>query len=134
MKRLLTIAFAFLVTCSMSAFAQTTSSAAQSDNQAAKADKKADKAEKKEAKAAAKGKDMRLTGWVKTESGKTTFVNDKDKQSWEISNPDAVKGHDGHHVSIKAKLDEANHSLTVDSLKMMKKGKQSSEEQKEEKK
>jgi hypothetical protein len=106
MKRLLTIAFAFLVTCSMSAFAQTTSSAAQSDNQAAKTDKKVEKAEKKEAKAAAKGKDMRLTGWVKTEGGKTTFVNDKDKQSWDISNPDAVKGHDGHHVSIKAKLDE----------------------------
>ena len=124
MKRLLTIAFAFMVTCSISAFAQT-SDAAQSDNNAAKTDKKVAKAENKEAKAAAKGKDMSLTGWVKTDGGKTTFVNDKDKQSWDISNPDAVKGHDGHHVSIKAKLDESSHSLTVDKLKMMRKAKQS---------
>jgi hypothetical protein len=129
MKRLLTIAFAFLVTCSITAFAQT-SDAAQSDNNAAKSDKKVAKAENKEAKAAAKGKDMSLTGWVKTDGGKTTFVNDKDKQSWDISNPDAVKGHDGHHVTIKAKLNETDHSLTVDSLKMMRKGKQSGEAQK----
>jgi hypothetical protein len=130
MKRLLTIAFAFVVTCSISAFAQTTSDAAQSDNNAAQGDKKVAKAEKSEAKAAAKGKDMSLTGWVKTDGGKTTFVNDKDKQSWDISNPDAVKGHDGHHVTVKAKLNEADHSLTVDSLKMMSKGKQAGDMQK----
>jgi len=129
MKPLLTIAFAFLVTCSISAFAQT-SDAAQSDNNAAKTDKKVAKAENKEAKAAAKGKDISLTGWVKTDGGKTTFVNDKDKQSWDISNPDAVKGHYGHHVTIKAKLNETDHSLTVDSLKMMRKGKQSGDAQK----
>jgi hypothetical protein len=134
MKRLLTIAFAFLVTCSITLFGQTTSGAAQTDNQAAKTDKKVDKAEKKEAKAAAKGKDMSLTGWVKSEGGKTTFVNDKDKQSWDISNPDAVKGHEGHHVSIKAKLNEADHSLTVDKLKMMRKAKQTEETKKEEEK
>jgi len=134
MKRLLTIAFAFLVTCSITLFAQTTSGAAQSDNQAAKTDKSVDKAEKKEANAAAKGKDMSLTGWVKTEGGKPTFVNDKDKQSWDISNPDAVKGHDGHHVSIKAKLNETDHSLTVDKLSMMRKSKQTEETKKEEEK
>ncbi len=133
MKRLLTIAFAFLVMCSISAFAQT-SDAAQTDNNAAKTDKKVAKAEKSEAKAAAKGKDMSLTGWVKNDGGKTTFVNDKDKQSWEISNPDAVKGHDGHHVTVKAKLNETDHSMTVDSLKMMSKSKQTGEEQKSEKK
>jgi hypothetical protein len=133
MKRLLTIAFAFLVMCSITAFAQT-SDAAQTDNNAANTDKKVAKAEKSEAKAAAKGKDMSLTGWVKNEGGKTTFVNDKDKQSWEISNPDAVKGHDGHHVTVKAKLNETDHSLTVDSLKMMSQSKQSAEEQKSDKK
>lgn len=134
MKRLLTIAFAFLVTCSITVFAQTTSGAAQTDDNAAKTDKKVQKAEKKEAKAAEKGKDMSLTGWVKSEGGKTTFVNDKDKQSWDISNPDAVKGHEGHHVSIKAKLNEADHSLNVDSLKMMRKSKQTEETKKEEEK
>jgi hypothetical protein len=73
---------------------------------------------------------MSLTGWVRDQGGKTVFENDKDKQSWEISNPDAVKGHEGHHVKVKAKLDEANHSLTVDKLTMLRKGKQSGEEQK----
>jgi hypothetical protein len=125
MKRLLMLAIAGLF--SLGLMAQSTSTAAQSDNNAAKTDNK-------EAKTAAKGKDMSLTGWVKEEGGKTTFVNDKDKQSWEISNPDAVKGHEGHHVKVKAKLDEANHSLTVDSLKMMKESKQSGEQQKSDKK
>jgi hypothetical protein len=45
-----------------------------------------------------------------------------------------VKGHEGHHVSIKAKLNEADHSLTVDKLKMMRKGKQTEETKKEEEK
>jgi len=80
MKQLLTIAFAFLVMCSISAFAQT-SDAAQTDNNAAKTDKKVAKAEKSEAKAAAKGKDMSLTGWVKNDGGKTTFVKCADKKA-----------------------------------------------------
>ena len=99
------------------------------------ADKKTAKAEKKEAKAAAKDKSMSLTGWVKDEGGKTVFVNDKDKQAWNIENMDAVKGHEGHHVKVKAKLNEADHSVTVEKLTMMRKAKQTAEEkQKEEKK
>lgn len=131
MKRILTFAFAFLFSGSMALMAQSSSdpnasqsSTAQTDN-STKANKKVAKAEKKEAKAAAKGKDMRLTGWVKDDNGKTVFVNDKDKQSWDIANPDAVKGHKGHHVKVRAKLDEANHSITIDKLTMMKKSKQS---------
>lgn len=151
MKRFLTFAFAFLFSSSMALMAQSSdpnasqsssapsasqpstaqtdnsAQASQADQQASTADKKEEKAEKKEAKAAAKGKDMRLTGWVKEDNGKVVFVNDKDKQSWDIANPDAVKGHEGHHVKVKAKLDETNHSVTIDKLTMMKKGKQSGE-------
>jgi hypothetical protein len=123
MKRLLTVLCAVLFSFSMALAAQSTS--AQSDDNSAKQDKKIDKAEKKEAKAAEKGKDMKLTGWVKEESGKTVFVNDKDKKSWDIANPDAVKGHEGHHVKVSAKLDEANHSVTIDKLTMMRASKQS---------
>jgi hypothetical protein len=97
-------------------------------------DKKVDKAEKKEAKAAEKGKSMSLTGWVKDQDGKTVFVNDKDKQAWSIENMDAVKGHEGHHVKVKAKLNEADHSLNVEKLTMMSKAKQSAEEKKNEEK
>jgi len=129
MKRLLTLLFAFLVTASLSLAAQEAATKDQSSSN----DKKVQKAEKKEANAAQKGKDMSLTGWVRDQGGKTVFENDKDKQSWEISNPDAVKGHEGHHVKVKAKLDESNHSLTVDKLSMLRKSKQSGEEKKEQK-
>jgi hypothetical protein len=120
MKRLLTLLFAFVLSAALSLAAQE-----PANNQSSSNDKKVQKAEKKEAKAAQKGKDMSLTGWVRDQGGKTVFENDKDKQSWDISNPDAVKGHEGHHVKVKAKLDEANHSLTVDKLTMMRKAKQS---------
>jgi hypothetical protein len=125
MKRLLTLLFAFVITASLSMLAQEPASKPGSSG-----DKKVDKAEKKEAKAAEKGKSMSLTGWVKEMNGKTVFENDKDKQDWDISNMDAVKGHEGHHVKVKAKLDESSHSLTVEKLTMMRKGKQSGEEQK----
>lgn len=123
MKRLLTLLFAFVLSTALSLAAQEPASKDQSSSN----DKKVQKAEKKEAKAAAKGKDMSLTGWVRDQGGKTVFENDKDKQTWDISNPDAVKGHEGHHVKVKAKLDESNHSLTVDKLSMMRKGKQAGE-------
>jgi hypothetical protein len=91
-----------------------------------------DKAEKKEAKAAAKDKSMTLTGWIKDQDGKTMFMNDKDKQAWNISNMDAVKGHEGHHVKIRAKLNESDHSVDVEKVTMLRKSKQTSEEQKAE--
>jgi hypothetical protein len=129
MKRLLTLLFAFVITASLSMLAQ--EPAANPGG----ADKKTAKAEKKEAKAAEKGKAMSLTGWVKDQDGKTVFVNDKDKQAWNIENMDAVKGHEGHHVKVKAKLNESDHSMNVEKLTMMSKSKQTAEEkQKEEKK
>jgi hypothetical protein len=122
MKKLYAAVFTFVLGFSLLGFAQDTSTGTS-----ASTDKKVAKAEKKEAKAAEKGKDMSLTGWVKEEGGKTVFVNDKDKQTWDISNQDAVKGHEGHHVKVKAKLDESNHSMNVDKLTMLKKSKQSGE-------
>jgi Holliday junction resolvase len=97
-------------------------------------DKKAAKAEKKEAKAAEKGKAMHLTGWVKTEGGKTVFVNDKDKQEWNVQNPDTLKTDEGKHVKITAQLNEGEHSLNVQSVKMMRASKQTAQTQMQEKK
>ena len=91
--------------------------------------KSVEKAEAKENKAAEKGKSMRLTGWVKTEGDKVTFVNDKDKETWDVANGDMLKAHDGHHVKVKAKLDEANHSMTVQNVRMLRKGKQTKQVQ-----
>jgi hypothetical protein len=127
MKRIFTLLFALLVSASLSLAAQEPASKEQTAT-----DKKVQKAEKKEASAAEKGKSMSLTGWVKDQEGKTVFINDKDKQAWDIANMDAVKGHEGHHVKVKAKLDEANHSMTVEKLSMMSKHKQTGQEQKKE--
>src|SRR4051812_40437062 len=131
MKRVLTALFAFLLTASLSLVAQ---EPASKDKDQGASDKKVQKAEKKEAKAAEKGKTMSLTGWVKDQEGKTVFENDKDKQAWSIANPDAVKGHEGHHVKVKAKLNEADHSMNVEKLTMMRAAKQSAETQQQEKK
>jgi hypothetical protein len=115
------------MTASLTLVAQEPASKDQTAN-----DKSVQKAENKEAKAAAKDKTMSLTGWVKDQDGKTVFINDKDKQAWNISNLDAVKGHEGHHVKVKAKLNEADHSMDVEKLTMMAKSKQTGEEQKKE--
>jgi hypothetical protein len=50
----------------------------------------------------------------------TSFVSDKDGKSWTIDNPAAVKGHEGHHVILKAQADPAKGSVHVASLKMAK--------------
>ena len=118
MKKLTLWMFAFILTCSLGALAQ---DPANSPN---------GKAEKQEADASAQGKAMTLTGWVKTKSGKTVFVNDKDKQTWNVANPDVLKEHNGHHVEIKATLDTASKTINVDDVKMLRKGKQSAEVQK----
>jgi pentapeptide MXKDX repeat protein len=48
------------------------------------------------------------------------FVSDKDNKSWMISNPEAVKGHEGHHVTVKAHRDAAKNEIHVTSVKMAK--------------
>ena len=57
-----------------------------------------------------------ITGKI-SDDGKT-FVSDKDGKSWTISNPDSVKGHEGHHVTLKAHLSADRNEVDVVSLKM----------------
>jgi hypothetical protein len=57
-----------------------------------------------------------ITGKI-SDDGKT-FVSDKDGKSWTISNPDAVKGHEGHHVALKAHVSADKGEVDVVSLKM----------------
>jgi len=37
--------------------------------------------------------------------GKYALVNDADGSVWTITNPELVKGHEGHHVTVTAHLD-----------------------------
>jgi hypothetical protein len=47
-----------------------------------------------------------------------SFVSDKDGKSWKIVNPDAVKGHEGHHVVLNAHVYADKGQVHVMSLKM----------------
>lgn len=48
------------------------------------------------------------------------FVSDTDNKNWMISNPEAVKGHEGHHVTLKAHLNADKNEIHVTSVKMAK--------------
>ncbi|HKM85462.1 MAG TPA: hypothetical protein VJW96_04595 [Terriglobales bacterium] len=54
-----------------------------------------------------------------SDDGKT-FVSDKDSKSWTIVNPEAVKGHEGHHVILNAHVYADKNQVHVMSLKMAK--------------
>ena len=45
-------------------------------------------------------------------------LTDKEGKSWSIDNPDAVKGHEGHEVSLRGHIDTAANTIHVTSLKM----------------
>jgi hypothetical protein len=69
-------------------------------------------------KADAAKKAVQVTGKV-SDDGKT-FVSDTDSKSWTIANPEAVKGHEGHHVTLTAHVDTDKSEVNVMSLKMAK--------------
>jgi len=60
-----------------------------------------------------------IKGTVKAEGDKTWFVADKDKKSWEVINPEALKGHEGHHVQVSAHVYADKNQIHVMSLKML---------------
>ncbi len=45
-------------------------------------------------------------------------LTDKDGKSWSIDNPDAVKGHEGHEVTLRGDVDTAANTIHVRSVKM----------------
>ncbi len=99
LKKLMTICFAAALLTFGVASAQDTM---QNDNMKADASKKA----------------VQVTGKI-SDDGKT-FVGDTDSKSWTISNPDAVKGHEGNHVILTAHVYADKNEVHVMSLKMAK--------------
>lgn len=61
-----------------------------------------------------------LKGTIKADGDKATFVSDKGGKSWDIVNPEAVKGHDGHHVELSAHVYADKGQIHVMSVKMLK--------------
>ncbi|MGZ4828992.1 MAG: hypothetical protein ACXV5R_05255 [Candidatus Angelobacter sp.] len=82
-------------------------------------------------------KSTKMSGWVSDEKcgakdidnadcakkcaeggSKLVFVSEKDKSIINVDNQGALKGHEGHHVSVTGKLD--NGTLHVDKVAMLK--------------
>jgi hypothetical protein len=61
-----------------------------------------------------------LKGTIKADGGKYTFVDDKDGKSWDVMNPETLKGHEGHHVQLSAHVYADKNSIHVMSVKMVK--------------
>ena len=99
MKKLMTVCFALALLTFGVASAQ---DSMQNDSMKADASKKA----------------VQVTGKV-SDDGKT-FVTDTDSKSWTITNPEAVKGHEGHHVTLTAHVNTDKNEVRVMSLKMAK--------------
>jgi hypothetical protein len=97
MKKLIAILFALTLLTSLSLVAQDTT---KQDSMKSDASTKA----------------ASITGKI-SDDGKS-FVSDKDGKSWTISNPDAVKGHEGHHVTLKAHVSADKNEVDVVSLRM----------------
>ena len=102
MKKLVLMSFAVALVTSLLALAQETAKPGEMKQETPKAEKASPKA-------------VSLSGKVTADG--TTFV-DKDNKSWTVSNPEALKGHEGHQVTLKAHEDAAKNEIHVVSVKM----------------
>ena len=101
MKKLLILAVALSVMFTVSGFAQ---------------DASQDSGMAKTAPAPLKN----IKGTVKADGDKVSFVSDKDQKSWDVANPEALKGHEGHHVEVSAHVYADKGQIHVMSVKMLK--------------
>lgn len=109
MKKLFVLTLALVTLLTLGAFAQ--------DQTSGTSKKSSKKSSTMTSESGMKAKSSKLTGTI-GQDGKT-FTNDADQSSWTISNPDKVKGHEGHHVTLRGKTDEAAKSIDVTSVTMV---------------
>jgi hypothetical protein len=103
MKKLLVLAFALVLPMLVSAAAQDTM--------------KQDPSMQGGQTPSAKTKTKSVKGKV-SDDGKT--LTDDAGKSWTVSNPEALKGHEGHEVTVKGHEDAAKNEIHVTSVKMTK--------------
>ncbi len=107
MKKFGVVLFALFVWLSLSAIAQDTG-AQQPSGQEGSMSQGQTTGKKAHAK-------THLMGKI-SDDGKT--LTDKEGKSWSIDNPGAVKGHEGHEVTLRGHIDTAANTIHVTSLKM----------------
>ena len=106
MRKVMVCLMALAFVMSISAFARQYSNSQQSDQMSKQSDQTSAKAPLKT-----------LTGTVKMEGDKVTFV-DKDGKSWDVMNPEELKAHDGHRVQVSAHVYADKNAIHVMSVKM----------------
>lgn len=109
MKKILVGLLALTFAISLTAFAQDSSMSQDNNMSQTQADQ-----------AGAKAPLMTLKGTVKADGDKYTFVDDKDGKSWDVKNPEELKGHEGHHVQLSAHVYADKMQIHVMSVKMVK--------------
>ncbi len=112
MKKLLLMLMTVAVFLGTAAFAQDASSGAAAGGDSAKTEKAAGKEKAPPLKT--------LKGTVKAEGDKVQFVADKGGKAWDVVNPEALKGHEGHHVVVKAHVYADKNQIHVMDVKMAK--------------
>lgn len=75
-----------------------------------------------DAKCGAKGANAKAEDCTKkclASGQKMVFVTDKDHQVLTVDNPDVLKDHEGHHVSVKGEVNFSSGTIHVDSASML---------------
>ncbi len=108
MKKFGVVLFALLVWLSLSAIAQDTGAQQPSGQEGSMSQGQTTTGKKAHSKS-------HLMGKI-SDDGKT--LTDKEGKRWSIDNPDAVKGHEGHEVSLRGHIDTAANTIHVTSVKM----------------
>ena len=124
MKKFGVALFALVLWLSLAALGQNTSQqqSPQSTDKSGTADQQAGVQENAQQGSMSQGQTTKkahskshLMGKI-SDDGKS--LTDKDGKSWSIDNPDAVKGHEGHEVTLRGDVDPAANTIHVKSVKM----------------
>ena len=115
MKKLFVVLLALVVILSLSAFAHDSKKASSKSG-----DSKSMNGWISDEMCGAKGADAKHADCAKkcAEGGqKAVFVTENDKKVMAIDNPEAVKGHEGHHVKVTGSVKDG--ALHVDQIAML---------------
>jgi hypothetical protein len=65
----------------------------------------------------AASKPVTITGMISLDE--KSFIAESDQKIWTVANPNVLKGHAGHRVSMTANVDAAKDKVTVRSIRVL---------------
>src|SRR5581483_1341768 len=103
MKTLMTMMFALIVSLSVIAWAQDQSSSQGQSGQASQGSQTSS--------GSSSSGNSSMSGTV-SKNGKQ-FTNDQNNQTYTVSNPDALQGHEGQHVAVLVHVDPDTNTIHI---------------------